>query len=43
MFEVSRRQSILESCKCANFFEEADEYNRDEQAVGCSTDQAERG
>ncbi|MBA0637358.1 hypothetical protein Godav_025213 [Gossypium davidsonii] len=33
MFEVSRRQSILESCKCANFFEEADEYNRDEQAV----------
>ncbi|MBA0633981.1 hypothetical protein Godav_029595 [Gossypium davidsonii] len=33
MFKVSSRQSLLESSKCANLFEEADEYNRDERAV----------
>ncbi|MFQ6665688.1 hypothetical protein Gotur_032323 [Gossypium turneri] len=42
-FEVSSRQSLLESCKCANLFEEANAYNRDEQAVGCSLNQAEGG
>ncbi|MBA0635319.1 hypothetical protein Godav_025973, partial [Gossypium davidsonii] len=30
MFKVSSRQGLLESCKCANLFEEADEYNRDD-------------
>ncbi|MBA0881411.1 hypothetical protein Goshw_002878 [Gossypium schwendimanii] len=30
MFKVSNRQSLLKSCKCANLFEEADEYNGDE-------------
>ncbi|MBA0672243.1 hypothetical protein Goklo_029773, partial [Gossypium klotzschianum] len=30
MFKVSSRQSLLESSKCANLFEEADEYNRDD-------------
>ncbi|MBA0678336.1 hypothetical protein Goari_019690, partial [Gossypium aridum] len=43
MFKVSSRQSLLESCKCANLFEEVDEYYRDERAVGYSTDQAEWG
>ncbi|MBA0671510.1 hypothetical protein Goklo_024119 [Gossypium klotzschianum] len=27
MFKVSSRQSLLESCKCAKLFEEADKYN----------------
>ncbi|MBA0609010.1 hypothetical protein Godav_021149 [Gossypium davidsonii] len=43
MFKVSSRQSLLESCKCANPFEEADEYYGDERTVGCSMDQAEGG
>ncbi|MBA0609011.1 hypothetical protein Godav_021149 [Gossypium davidsonii] len=33
MFKVSSRQSLLESCKCANPFEEADEYYGDERTV----------
>ncbi|MBA0876852.1 hypothetical protein Goshw_028882, partial [Gossypium schwendimanii] len=37
MFKVSSRQSLLVSCKCANLFEKADEYYRDERAVGYST------
>ncbi|MBA0756396.1 hypothetical protein Gogos_022287, partial [Gossypium gossypioides] len=30
IWEVSSRQSLLESCKCANLFEEVDKYNGDE-------------
>ncbi|MBA0671507.1 hypothetical protein Goklo_024119 [Gossypium klotzschianum] len=30
MFKVSSRQSLLESCKCAKLFEEADKYNGDD-------------
>ncbi|MBA0645622.1 hypothetical protein Goklo_013694, partial [Gossypium klotzschianum] len=33
MFEVSSKQLLLESCKYANLFEEANEYNWDERAV----------
>ncbi|MBA0637333.1 hypothetical protein Godav_026107 [Gossypium davidsonii] len=30
MFKVPNRQSLLKSCKCANLFKEANEYNGDE-------------
>ncbi|MBA0881117.1 hypothetical protein Goshw_013183 [Gossypium schwendimanii] len=30
VFEDSSRQSLLESCKCTDLFEEVDEYNWDE-------------
>ncbi|MBA0753443.1 hypothetical protein Gogos_020166 [Gossypium gossypioides] len=42
-FEDLSRQSLLESCKCTDLFEEVDEYNRDERAVGYSPDQAKGG
>ncbi|MBA0648671.1 hypothetical protein Goklo_016356, partial [Gossypium klotzschianum] len=42
VFKNSSRQSLLESCKGTNLFEEADEYNRDERTVGCSPNTKKR-
>ncbi|MBA0880644.1 hypothetical protein Goshw_024054, partial [Gossypium schwendimanii] len=41
--QSSGRQSVLESCKCPNLFEEIDEYYRDERTMGCYVDQAKGG
>ncbi|MBA0783074.1 hypothetical protein Gotri_000854 [Gossypium trilobum] len=37
MFEDSSRQSLLESCKCTDLFEEVDKYNRDERLEGSNS------